>query len=163
MEERFELLTQMVWGVHGAVQRLKNEIAAELGIKSAHVFLVYLLRKYPQGLTAAQLGELNRSTGGLISREISDLLGKGIVTTDKDSTRRRYGCKYLLTPKGKVLAGRIAAFSMEIQNAVDEGITGEELESFYRTFSTLLANFDRRTGQQHLNEIEQEKGEDYGR
>ena len=159
MEERFELLTQMVWGVHGNVQRLKTEIAARLGIKSAHVFLIYLLRKYPEGLTALQLGEMNRSTEGLISRETADLLAKGIITTDKESARRRYGCKYLLTPKGREMAAQIAAFSMEIQNFVDEGITPQELDSFYRTFSVLLANFDRRTGQLHFNEIQQEKGE----
>ena len=46
MEERFEILSRMVWGVHGDVQRLKMQIAAELGIKGAHVFLIYLLRKY---------------------------------------------------------------------------------------------------------------------
>ena len=64
MEERFEILSRMVWGVHGDVQKLKMQIAAELGIKGAHVFLIYLLRNYPDGLTAAQLCDMNRSTGG---------------------------------------------------------------------------------------------------
>ena len=160
MEERFELLTQMVWGVHGNVQKLKADIAAELGIKSAHVFLIYLLRKYPEGLTAAQLGELNRSTEGLISRETAALLAQGIITTDKESGRRRYGCKYLLTDWGRELAGRIAAFSMDVQKFVDTDLSVEDLENFYRTFGILLRNFDRMTGQQHLNEIESNhKGE----
>lgn len=160
MEERFEILTQMIWGVHGDVQKLKAEIAAELGIKSAHVFLIYLLRKYPEGLTAAQLGEMNRSTEGLISRETAALLKQGIITTDKESERRRYGCKYLLTERGLEIARRIAAFSMDVQSFVDAGITEEELRRFYRTFGILLKNFDLRTGQHHLNEeIEKLEGE----
>ena len=59
VQERFEILTYMVWGVRGNVQKLKTQIAEELGIKGAHVFTIYLLRKYPQGLTAGELCELN--------------------------------------------------------------------------------------------------------
>jgi DNA-binding MarR family transcriptional regulator len=160
LEERFELLTQMVWGVHGNVQRLKADIAAALGIKSAHVFLIYLLRKYPQGLTAAELGELNRSTDGLISRETAALLQQGIITTDKESERRRYGCKYLLTEKGREIATRIADFAMHVQHQADVDLTEEDLRVFYRTFAILLRNFDGITGKQHLNEYKERKGDD---
>ena len=150
MQERFEILTQMVWGVHGDVQRLKVQIAEELGIKSAHVFSIYLLRRYPQGLTAAELCELNRSTSGLISRETAQLLEQGIITTDKTSDRRRYACKYLLTEKGRELAARIAEFAMEVQNGVSAQIPMEELEAFYKTFGKLLKNFDVLAGQRHF-------------
>ncbi len=148
MEERFEILSRMVWGVHGDVQKLKVEIAQRLGIKGAHVFLIYLLRNYPDGLTAAELCEMNRSTGGLVSRETAELLQGGIITTDKESDRRRYGCKYLLTPKGWKMAKEISAFAMEVQNFVSADIPQEDIRTFYRTFGTLLENFDRFTGQQ---------------
>jgi len=36
LEERFEILSKLVWGVHGDVQKLKTQIAGELGIKAAH-------------------------------------------------------------------------------------------------------------------------------
>lgn len=159
MEERFEILSQMVWGVHGDVQRLKTQIADELGIKSAHVFLIYLLRKYPDGLTAAQLCEMNRSTSGLISRETAALLEQGIIEADKESDRRRYGCKYLLTERGAEIAGRISAFSMEVQNFVSADIPREDLTVFYRTFDTLLKNFDVLTGQQHLVQVNEKENE----
>jgi DNA-binding MarR family transcriptional regulator len=147
----------MIWGVRGNVQKLKAQIAAELGIKSAHVFSIYLLRNYPQGLTAAELCELNRSTGGLISRETAELMEQGIITTDKESERRRYACKYLLTPKGKQLAERIAKFAMEVQSRVSSEIPKQELQAFYKTFGTLLKNFDALTGQQHfLKDINKE-------
>lgn len=150
MEERFEILSRMVWGVHGDVQKLKMQIAAELGIKGVHVFLIYLLRNYPEGLTAAQLCEMNRSTSGLISRETAELLENGIIEADKESDRRRYGCKYVLTEKGWKMAGRISAFALEVQHFVSEDIPREDLTVFYRTFGTLLKNFDKMTGQQHL-------------
>ena len=158
MEERFELLSQMVWGVHGNVQRLKAQIAQELGIKSAHVFLIYLLRKYPEGLTAAELGEMNRSTGGLISRETAELLESGVITVDKASERRRYGCKYLLTEQGRALSARISEFAMGVQNKVSANIAHEQLMQFYQTFGVLLQNFDDLTGQHHR--VIDEKGEE---
>ena len=143
VEERFELLSRMVWGVHGHVQRLKTQIAQEMQIKGVHVFLIYLLRNNPQGLTATELGARNCSTGGLISRETAELLEKGVITTDKESDRRRYGCKYLLTEKGNEMAKRISDFAMEVQNFVSADISPEELSAFYRIFGTLLENFDR--------------------
>ncbi|MBE6629544.1 MAG: winged helix-turn-helix transcriptional regulator [Ruminococcaceae bacterium] len=150
MEERFEILSRMVWGVHGNVQKLKVQIAEELGIKGAHVFLIYLLRNYPKGLTAAELCDMNSSTSGLISRETSELLRLGVITADKESDRRRYGCKYLLTEKGWEMARRISDFAVEVQHFVSDDIPKEELAVFYRTFGTLLDNFDKYTGQKHL-------------
>lgn len=150
MEERFEILSRMVWGVHGDVQKLKMQIAAELGIKGAHVFLIYLLRNYPDGLTAAQLCDMNRSTGGLISRETAELLRQGIIEADRESDRRRYGCKYVLTEKGWEMARRISAFAMEVQQFVSAEIPHEELVAFYHTFGMLLKKFDQLTGQSHL-------------
>ena len=159
MEERFEILTRMVWGVHGDVQKLKMQIAGELGIKGVHVFLIYLLRNYPQGLTAAQLCEMNRSTGGLISRETAELLEKEIITTDRESDHRRYGCKYVLTEKGWEMAGRISDFAMEVQDFVSRDIPREDLLAFYRTFGALLKSFDKLTGQHHMINTMEEKGE----
>ena len=158
MEERFEILSRMVFGVHGDVQRLKVQIAAELGVKSAHVFLIYLLRTDPEGLTAAELCEMNRSTSGLISRETAELLEQGVIKRDRESDRRRYGCKYLLTQKGWEMARRISDFAMQVQNFVSADIPFEELVSFYRTFGTLLENFDRFTGKERSVRI---TGDDY--
>ena len=81
----------------------------------------------------------------MISRETAQLLDQGIITTDKESDRRRYACKYLLTEKGRALAARIAEFSREVQCAVSTEIPPEELEAFYKTFGTLLKNFDNLT------------------
>lgn len=159
MEERFEILSRMVWGVHGDVQKLKTQIAQELGIKGVHVFLIYLLRNYPEGLTAAELGEMNRSTEGLISRETAGLLEQGIITTDKPSSHRRYGCKYLLTEKGWEMARRISDFAMEVQDFVSTDIPREELVIFYRTFGTLLRQFDKFTGQNHTIKAIEDEGE----
>lgn len=150
MEERFEILSHMVWGVHGDVQKLKGEIAEELGIKGSQVFLIYLLRKYPDGLTAAELCRINRSTGGLISRETAELLSTGIITTDRESEKRRYGCKYVLTEKGRKMAKRISEFAMEVQNFVSASLSVEELAIFYNTFAELLKKFDALTGEVHV-------------
>ena len=147
VEERFEILAHMVWGIHGNVQRLKLQIAQELDIKSVHVFLIYLLRNHPQGLTATELCEMSRSTEGLISRETAELLKKGLIAVDKPSQNRRYRCKYLLTESGKTAANRISEFAMQVQSVVSAQIPREDLRVFYRTFGTLLENFDRLTGQ----------------
>ncbi len=132
----------MIWGLYGNVQRLKTQCAEECGIKTVQVFLIYLLLQHPDGLSATELAQRSRSTKGLVSRETTALLGQGIITADRISDRRRYGCKFLLTEHGRGIAERINAFAMRVQNAVSADIPVRELEIYYKTMGTLLKSFD---------------------
>ena len=59
---------------------------------------------------------------------------------DGEKTKRSYNAKIRLTEKGKEVAGNIGSIALEIQSLADEGISAEELESFYRTLEKLNKN-----------------------
>ena len=53
--ERFGKFTLLIDGIYKNIHKIKLNTAPYLGIKSVHVFWIYLLRKHPDGLTATEL------------------------------------------------------------------------------------------------------------
>lgn len=53
-EERFEVFFQNISGLYRAVQRLRVQFADAAGVSSVHLFWLYLLREYPEGLAASR-------------------------------------------------------------------------------------------------------------
>lgn len=145
--EHFEAFSSLITGLYRDIQKIKGHWNKELGMKSVHLFWVYLLRRYPEGLTASELSRYSQTNRSLISREINELVQLGYVKTDRQSEHRRYGWKFLLTDQGKVTAEQISRIAMQIQNQVNAGISDADLEIFYRTSQTLLQNFNRITAE----------------
>ena len=115
-EERFEVFFQNISGLYRAVQRLRAQFADAAGVSAVHLFWLYLLREYPEGLTASRLAELSNIDRSLVSRRLKPLLERG-------------------------LAEQIAREALSIQNRAGRGILPEELAVFYRVLGALNQNF----------------------
>ena len=114
-----------------------------MGMKSVHIFWVYLLKSHPEGLSASELSQHSQSNRSLVSREIQELVDLDYVYLDTSSRKTRYGQKYRLTESGKEAAERISQATLEIQNNVNAGIPEEDLVVLYRTMAILMENFHR--------------------
>ena len=145
--ERYEQFSSLISGIYRDIQKLKTKWTEPLGMKSVHIFWVYLLKNHPEGLTASELSRHSQSNRSLVSREIQELIDLGYVQADKPSGQRRYGQKLTLTPTGFEIAARISQASVEIQNKVNAGIPEEDLIVLYRTLGILMDNFHRLTEQ----------------
>ena len=146
-EERFEQFSSLISGIYRDIQKLKTKWTEPLGMKSVHIFWVYLLKNHPEGLTASELSRYSQSNRSLISREIQELIDLGYVCVDKHVSLRRYGQKLHLTETGLQIAHRISQASLEIQNKVNADIPDEDLQVLYRTLGTLMENFHKLTEQ----------------
>ena len=141
--ERYEQFNSLISGIYRDIQKLKTKWTAPLGLKSVHIFWVYLLKNHPEGLTASELSRHSQSNRSLVSREIQELIDLGYVQAGSPSQNRRYGQKLTLTVSGLEIADKISAASLEIQNKVNAGITEADLVVLYRTLTTLMENFHR--------------------
>ena len=56
--ERFEEFAALIGGIHGDIQKIKAGHTARLGLKSVHIFWLYLLRVHPEGLSAREIAEM---------------------------------------------------------------------------------------------------------
>ena len=152
-QERFEEFTSLISSVHGNIQKLKTRYTAQLGLKAVHVFWIYLLQTHPEGMSASELAAAGQSNRSLVSREIDDLFDKGIIFTQDNGNKRRYGWKLMLTSKGKQLADVISAVVTDIQNSVSRDISEQDLISFYRTLRILADGFNKLEKDNDIQEI----------
>lgn len=79
---------------------LRAQFAQMSGVSSVHLFWLYLLREYPEGLAASRLAELSNIDRSLVSRQLKPLLARGLVQTGEQTGKRRYGWKIRLTQEG---------------------------------------------------------------
>ena len=145
--ERFEQFSSLISGIYRDIQKLKTKWTEPLGMKSVHIFWVYLLKNHPDGLTAAELSRHSQSNRSLVSREIRELIDLGYVAHVNTSQKSSYGNKLILTESGMKIAQRISEASLDIQNKVNAGISQEDLLILYRTLGILMENFHRMTEQ----------------
>lgn len=141
-QERFEEFSALISSVYGNIQKLKARYTTQLGLKAVHVLWLYLLRTHPEGLSASELAAAAQSNRSLVSREIAVLFDKGIIYTQENGGKRRYGWKLILTEKGRRLADIIAAIVTDIQKTVSRDIPEENLITFYQTLKVLANSFE---------------------
>ena len=152
-QERFEDFSALISSIHGNIQKLKTRYTTQLDLKAVHVFWLYLLRTHPEGLSASELAAAGQSNRSLVSREIDELFDKGIIYTQDNGDKRRYGWKLMLTNKGRQLADVISAVVTDIQNSVSQDISEEDLISFYRTLRILANGFNELEKSNNVQEI----------
>ena len=141
--ERFEQFNSLISGIYRDIQKLKTKWTAPLGMKSVHIFWVYLLKNHPEGLSATELSQHSQTNRSLVSREIQELIDLGYVYVESNAKKNRYGQKFHLTEIGSEAADRISAATLAIQKSVNAGIPEEDLITLYRTLGILMENFHR--------------------
>lgn len=141
--ERFEQFNALISGIYRDIQKIKAKWTEPLGMKSVHIFWVYLLKNHPEGLNATELSQYSQSNRSLVSREIQELIDLGYVYVDINARKNRYGQKFHLTLSGQQAAERISEATLEIQNIVNAGIPEADLITLYRTLGVLMENFHR--------------------
>ena len=138
---RFEKFTLLIHGIHKCINKIKFDMAPDLGVKSVHVFWVYELLLHPEGLSATEIAAASMVDRSLVSREIETLKKSGYVTSEDTGKKRGYNARITLTEKGKELAEKIKLEALRVQGLADAGITEDELVSFYSTLEKLYSNF----------------------
>lgn len=141
-QERFEEFSSLTSSVHGNIQKLKARYTTQFGLKAVHVLWLYLLRTHPEGMSASELAAAAQSNRSLVSRELDELFDKGIIYTQENGDKRRYGWKLILTDKGRELADIITAIAADIQKTVSRDIPEEDLITFYQTLKVLAKGFE---------------------
>lgn len=140
--ERFDEFTLLIEGIYKVIQKIKNEYAAKLGIKSVHVFWICQLLNHPEGMTAAELAAERMIDRSLVSREIEELCEKGFIKMERrsEAKRRNYNALLTLTPEGERLGRQIVRTAMKVQDAADAGIREKDLIPMYSTLLKIYNN-----------------------
>lgn len=141
MSTRFMTMVSTVSRLDRLIRKKKMDGMRDLGLKSSHTLILYLLQGNPQGLTFGELTDLSHSDAGLLSRTLKDLVSKGYVV--KDGEEGRYKALYTLSRQGNDLALQIVRRIEQAEAFVRQGISDQDMELFYSIAGRLADNMEQ--------------------
>ena len=139
MLNRFARFSLAIAEIDRCWHKLAAEEMAKYDLNSPHAVYLNTLYQYPEGITAAKLGELCCKNKADVSRMVSILEKKGLVRKEAVGGNL-YRAKLLLTDDGKLAAEHVqsrAALAVELAGS---GMTDAERETFYRCLEQITAN-----------------------
>ena len=142
MKQRFETFVTAISQISRSLQRLKSSQMAEFGLKGTHVMCLYQLQQHEDGLTAARLTQLCDEDKAAISRCISELMEKNLVTSP-DDTPKRYRKIITLTEKGRQVTAAMDQKIIDAVAAAAQGYSQEERETFYHVLLQVADNLQK--------------------
>ena len=154
MIERFERFSHAIFAVSRSWHRLAAEEMEPYGLKGPHaLYLVEILRS-AEGLTSAQLCEISGRDKADVSRAISMMESKGLVSRQRAGSNA-YRAQIQLTEEGVQAAQRVcerAALAVEYAGV---GYSQAQREIFWEVLDTVAANLQdmTKTGIPHKEDV----------
>ena len=148
MLNRFARFSLAIAEIDRCWHKLAAEEMAKYDLHSPHAVYLNTLYQYPEGITAARLGELCCKNKADVSRMVSILEKKGLVRRENLGANR-YRAQLLLTQTGIRAAEHVrdrAAVAVELAGG---GLSPEDREVFYTALEQITENL-RRLGKHGL-------------
>ena len=142
MLDRFEKFSLAIAEINRCWHKIAAEELAKYSLKSSHVTYLLTLYRYPEGLTAPRLAELCDRDKADVSRMLSILEARGLVTKDGIGGNRYRGC-LRLTPEGQTVAEALSRRAELAVEQAGEGLTERERIIFYTALDTITKNLRR--------------------
>ncbi len=139
MINRFELFTTTITQIYKNLQRIKMQEMSGFELRGTYVMCMFELNRNPEGLTITQLSQLCGEDKAAISRTISELVKRGLVTGNND---KKYRAPLVLTKEGQETAAKIDALASTAVAAGSNGLTPEEVKIFYKALTTISDNLN---------------------
>lgn len=141
MSKKFIKMVTSVSRLDRLIRKGKTDGTRDLGLKSSHTLLLYLLEQKPEGYLFADLCQDSDSDSGLCSRTLKELRQAGLV--EKIGEEGRYKALYFLSEEGRKQAQYISQRIDEAETLVREGISEEDMETFYKVAQALAVNLEQ--------------------
>lgn len=142
MLNRFEKFSLAIAEINRCWHKIAAGELSKYDLKASHVTYLLTLARYPEGLTAPKLAELCDRDKADVSRMLSILEARGLVTKDGIGGNRYRGC-LRLTPEGQTVAEALSRRAELAVEQAGEGLTERERIIFYTALDTITKNLRR--------------------
>lgn len=136
MLSRFEQFSFVISGINRYIQKLERDEMVKYGYKGAFAQYLVALHRCPEGITAARLCELCDKDKAAVSRIVSEMEDKGLVTRSGGSGRL-YNALISLTEEGKAAAAFVISRARAAVNAVGSDLSDEDRRVLYSTLDLI--------------------------
>ena len=139
MVDRFERFSFTITEIYRCWHKIAADEMDEYDLKGAYSVYFTTLYRYPEGLTAVQLGELCNRDKADVSRAITVLEEKKLIQRTP-STGRTYRAPLVLTEDGRRIAAHISEKARVAVEFASRGLPAEKREIFYEALELISSN-----------------------
>lgn len=139
MIDRFERFSVAIAEISRCWHKLATEEMKKYGLKGSHAMYLTTLYRHADGLTAPQLCELCGKDKADVSRMMTIMEDKGLVTKEGDN-RNRYRGVLKLTEDGKRAAEFVRERARVAVDLAGGALTDEQRAIFYETLEHIARN-----------------------
>ena len=136
MIERFSRFSLAIAEISRCWHKIASDEMEKYGLKGSHAVYLTTLYRYPQGVTAARLGELCGKDKADVSRMMSIMEKKALVVREGSS----YRALLKLTAEGLTAAEHVRCrATVAVENA-SRGLSDERRTVFYEVLELIASN-----------------------
>lgn len=139
MVERFERFSLAISEISRHWHKLTAEEMEKYGLKGTHSVYLLTMVRYPDGVTAPQLGELCGKDKADVSRMMAIMEQKGLVTKE-GIHQNRYGGVFKLTSEGMEAAQHVRQRASLAVELAGKDLSEEQRKNFYQALDSITAN-----------------------
>lgn len=134
--------TEVLLGIRRVIKFYEissKRTAARYGLSTMEADILAFLKNNPERDTASDIVDLRMLPKGNVSQAIDELIGKGLLSREKDSQDRRR-IHLHLTPATEKILEELQKNRQEIQSQLFSGFTAEELSLFLQLNTRIFKN-----------------------
>lgn len=135
MQNRFERFTHAIFEISRYWHKITAAELEDYGLKGTYAIYLTVLRRFPDGLTAAKLCELCGRDKADVSRAMADFEQKGLISRESG-----YRSLVRLTEAGLQAAEFVKARSALAVQLASEGVSEEARNTMYEALGKIAAN-----------------------
>ena len=139
MISRFERFSFAMFEITRYWHKISADEMARYGLKGQHSVYLITLYRHPDGITAAQLSTLCSKDKSDVSRMMSIMEEKGLVTKDT-SNGSNYRARLFLTDLGREAAEHVAERANIAVDLAGGFMTEESRQTFYEVLEKISSN-----------------------
>ena len=139
MVDRFQRFSFAISEISNYWHKLASEEMAKYGLKGPHSVYLLTIYRYPEGVTAPQIGELCGRDKSDVSRMMSIMEKKGLVT--KEGTHPNlYRGVFRLTEEGRRAAEHVRQRASLAVELAGKDLTDKNRDIFYEALESIASN-----------------------
>ena len=137
MVDRFQRFSLSLFEISRCWHKLAAEEMSKYGLKGPYAIYLVVLQHNPDGLTAARLCELCGRDKADVSRCLSAMLEKGLISREGGNS---YRAKVFLTSLGCQAAEHVCRRASLAVELAGKDISDEERGVFYQALTSITGN-----------------------
>lgn len=140
MIQRFGTFVTAITQINRCIQRLKSHEMAHFDLKGTHVMCLFHLSQHSEGLTVSRLAQLCEEDKAAVSRAISELRARKLISLPPPGSGRQYRAAITLTAQGQEIALQMDHKIIRAVDAAARGYSEQERAVFYRVLLQIAEN-----------------------